>query len=117
MCTAPKFREPLEKIAIKGGRWCLDPLLRAHLVPRHLPLQVDCFSADRLGELDDHALRAPNQDDEVRAVGLEGSVEVCDGFVVDDGGVGVKAEEGEEGEGVVDDGGKYTCRWRKRKRL
>ncbi|KAJ8635862.1 hypothetical protein MRB53_010129 [Persea americana] len=106
MCTAPKLRAPVEKISIKGWRWCLDPLLCAHLVPRHLPLQLDRFRADSLGELDDHALRAPNPDDEVGAAGLEGSVEVCGGFGVDDGGAVVKAEEGEEGEGVgVDDGG------------
>ncbi|KAJ8632998.1 hypothetical protein MRB53_026334 [Persea americana] len=103
---APKLCAPLEKIVIEGWRWCLDPLLRAHLVPRHLPLQVDHFCADCLGELDDHALQAPNPDNEVRPAGLEGSAEVCDGFGVDDGGAGVKAKEGEEGEGVgVDDGG------------
>ncbi|KAJ8637054.1 hypothetical protein MRB53_011321 [Persea americana] len=78
----------------------------------------NCFRAYRLGELNDHALRAPNPDDEVGAVGLEGLAEVCDGFSVNDIGAGVKAEEGEEGEGVgVDDGGRCTCRWRKRKRL
>ncbi|KAJ8649606.1 hypothetical protein MRB53_002629 [Persea americana] len=58
------------------------------------------FRSDRLGELNDHALRAPNSDDEVRAGGLEGVMEVCNGFGVDDKGAGVEAEEGEEGEGV-----------------
>ncbi|KAJ8622911.1 hypothetical protein MRB53_031440 [Persea americana] len=43
---------------------------------------------------------------EVGAAGLEGSAEVYGGFGMDNGGAGVKAEEGEEGEGVgVDDGG------------